>query len=304
MNQDSQEKGNMDSLLAAWMKSATDFWMSGAKMWSPPSEAPKSGSTSVGGFKDRTQESWQNAFKLWQGLLSSMSTPESVEAFLSGASTSPEIAMKIARTAMEGYSAFYQQWLKKMGNLSEPGQAYHFENLDQNTFKAWRELYEKEIRPFLKSPQLGLTRSYQERMNEALDSFNLYQTAVAEFFQMLSLPVEKSLRVMEEKLEELSREGKLSENFKDYYDMWVKVLEGHYMTLFKSPEYLQSLSNTLNAIANFKTARHKMLVDILQFLPIPTNKDMDELYKEIYLLKKTVKEMKKKMAEQETSVSF
>jgi class III poly(R)-hydroxyalkanoic acid synthase PhaE subunit len=301
MNQDSQEKNTMDSLMAAWMKSASDFWMSGPKMWPGSSDASPGGLGSTQGLGDRSQGGWPAAFKLWNALFSSLSTPEAMETFFKGASVSPEIFMKMSRTGMEGYAAFYQQWLKKTGNLAQPEKAYHFENLDENVFYAWKELYEKEIQPFLNVPQLGLARSYQERVNEALDRFNLYQAEVAGFLRILYVPVEKSLRVMEEKIEELSKEGKLSENFKEYYDMWIKVLEGHYMTLFKSPEYLKALSNTLNANENFKMARHNMMVDILQSLPIPTNKDMDELYKEIYLLKKTVKDMARKMAEQESS---
>jgi polyhydroxyalkanoate synthesis regulator phasin len=33
----------------------------------------------------------------------------------------------------------------------------------------------------------------------------------------------------------------------------------------------------------------------LQNLPIPTNKDMDELYKDLYILKKRVKELERKV---------
>jgi len=35
----------------------------------------------------------------------------------------------------------------------------------------------------------------------------------------------------------------------------------------------------------------------MQSLPIPTNKDMDELSKELYLLKKKVRELEKKLEE-------
>jgi polyhydroxyalkanoate synthesis regulator phasin len=37
----------------------------------------------------------------------------------------------------------------------------------------------------------------------------------------------------------------------------------------------------------------KVLEDILRMLPVPNQKDMDELYKEIYLLKKKVKTLEK-----------
>jgi len=44
-----------------------------------------------------------------------------------------------------------------------------------------------------------------------------------------------------------------------------------------------------------------VLVDLLQFLPLPNNKEMDELYKEIHVLKKTVKEMAKKLKKLEST---
>ena len=31
------------------------------------------------------------------------------------------------------------------------------------------------------------------------------------------------------------------EDPKAYYQMWIKILEGHYMTLFQSPDYVKTL---------------------------------------------------------------
>ena len=69
------------------------------------------------------------------------------------------------------------------------------------------------------------------------------------------------------------------------------------MELFRSPEWHQSLNRLIDEAANFRISRNEILMDFLQFLPIPTNKDMDDVYKELYHLKKTVKEMAKKMKE-------
>jgi len=123
--------------------------------------------------------------------------------------------------------------------------------------------------------------------------------AVTEFMQLLYLPVEKSFHIMEEKFEQFRKEGTLSEDFNDYYSMWIKVLEGNYMALLKSPDYLQSLCRTLYTVQDFKLAQHRLITDALQTLPIPTNKDMDEVYKELYTLKKKVKELTKKMGPSE-----
>jgi uncharacterized coiled-coil DUF342 family protein len=73
------------------------------------------------------------------------------------------------------------------------------------------------------------------------------------------------------------------------------------MALYKTPEYIESMGRALRAVDEYKAARDNVLVDLLQVLPIPTNKEMDELYKEFHVLKKTVKEMAKKIKKLEST---
>ena len=295
MEQEQQEKTAPESLLAAWIKSAADFWMSSSKSWPEAAGAFKPATAFQTGDKGRTQESWQAGFRMWQALSSALSEPGTLDAFSKGISSLPDIVTRMAQTGWNGIFQLQQYWLERVGKIGQRGEAYQFENLDQQAFKAWSETYEKNFRQFLNIPQLGLTRLYQERINRTADQFNLLQEAVAEFMYMLYLPMEKSLQVMQFKLEELSREGKLSENFKDYYNMWIKILEGHYMTLSQSPEYTRVLSKLLTVTEDFKMAKQEVLIDFLSNLPIPTHKDMDELCKEIYLLKKKVRALEKKV---------
>jgi polyhydroxyalkanoate synthesis regulator phasin len=43
----------------------------------------------------------------------------------------------------------------------------------------------------------------------------------------------------------------------------------------------------------FSVAKNQFLQDLLQSLPVPTHKEMDDLYKELYALKKKVKSLEK-----------
>jgi hypothetical protein len=292
MNQDQKEKSSPETLLTAWMKAAADFWGSMTKMWPGASETMTPSEEAV---KSRPQELWQPTLKMWQSMFSALSEPGAMDVLSKGVNALPEIVLKMAKTGWDGYFHLQQEWLERVGRIGKRAEPYKFEGLDQEVFKAWVEIYEKEFKQFLTIPQLGLTRFYQERMNLLMDKFNLFQASMAEFFRILFLPMEKSFRIMQEKIGELTKEGKLPEDPKAYYSMWLKILEGHYMTLFKSPEYTRTLSNTLNAIEEFLVARREMLQDILQTLPVPTNMEMDELYRELYLLKKKVKELTKKV---------
>ena len=67
------------------------------------------------------------------------------------------------------------------------------------------------------------------------------------------------------------------------------------MTLFQSPEYVKTLGKTLDTMSEFSAAKNAVMEDILNILPISTQKDMDDLYKEIYLLKKRIKTLEKKL---------
>jgi len=292
MNQDQKERSGPETLLAAWMKAGAEFWGSMMKMLPP---TPESLPPSEEAVKSWPQEVLKSTMKMWQSLFSTLSEQEGMDTLFKGINMLPEIVLRMAKTGWDGYFHLQQQWLERIGKIGKHTEAYKFEDLDQNVFKAWTEIYEKEFKQFLTVPQLGLTRYYQERMGVAMDKFNLFQAAMAEFFRTLFLPMEKAYRVMQEKMGELTKEGKLPENPKEYYLMWLKILEGHYMTLFKSPEYTRILSNTLNVMEEFLMARQRMLQDIIQTLPLPSNKDMDDLYKELYLLKKKVKEIEKKL---------
>jgi len=295
MSQDKKGTIGPESLLEAWMKSAADFWGSMARMWTGASGISETSTTSKEGDKSRVQESMESALKMWQTLSSTMGEPGAMDSLFQGTSALPKILMKMAQTGWDGYFHLQQQWLERIGRIGQRTEAYKFESLDQDAFKAWMEIYEKEFKQFLNIPQLGLTRFYQERIGRFTDKFNLFQGAMAEFMYLVYLPMEKSFKVMQEKVEELTKEERLPENPQDYYRMWLKILEGHYMTLFKSPEYSQIQSKTLNVMEDFMIARQEFLQDALQSLPIPTNKDMDELYKDLHHLKKKVRELSKKV---------
>ena len=142
---------------------------------------------------------------------------------------------------------------------------------------------------------MGLTRFYQERINDFVDKQNVFQTSISEFIYTFFLPIQKANEVLQQKIEEQAENGELSDDIKDYYKMWIKILESHYEEFLKSPEYVNILSKTIESLAKYRKAKDAVFTDAIKQLPIPTNKDMDELYKEIYLLKKKVRELNKKL---------
>ncbi len=278
-----------EEILSSWMKASGTFFeaMAGLK---PPFFGGES--TETKGF-DRFAETWSSGLKAWAAAHSAMADTEQVEAMLRSMTSVPELSLRLLQTGLNGFSLLQQRWAERLTRLNASTGPYDFADLDRDFLNRWTEAYEKEFRQFLQVPQLGLTRFYQERLNAALDRYNLLQAALTEFVHLFSVPVEKSLQVLNKKLAEMAEEGKLPQDSRDIYQLWIKVLEGHYMTLFQSAEYTDAMAKTIGALNDFIDARQKVMESVLKLVPVPSQAEMDELYKEIYHLKKRLRILEK-----------
>jgi polyhydroxyalkanoate synthase subunit PhaE len=292
MDLEHHQRALPEPLLAAWIKWTMDFWETMAHMG--PGVTPARASAEA--LTTDLEDSWPSALKLWQAFFSLLSEPGTVDAVFKEIHPPSEVVLKMAQAGWGGYFHLYQQWLEGGQRDGKSPETYGFENLDQDIFKICTEIYESDFRQLLNMPQVGLIRLPPDAINRAMDRFAQFQGAMAEFVYLLYLPLKKSLRAMQPgaKNGEVIRPG---EDFKDYYKKWLKLLEGHYMTLFKSPEFTRTMSHTLNALVDFSRAKQELLAEALEALSVPTHRDMDELYREIYLLKKQVKELSKKVGQ-------
>ena len=206
----------------------------------------------------------------------------------------------MAQAGWGGYFYLHQQWLDGWQGGGAHFEEDGYENLDQNIFKACNEIIEQDFRRLLNLPHLCLEGLPQERVIRATVAFNQFQAAMAEFIYLLYLPVKKSLRTMGA---EWADGGKVKppEDFKEYYKGWLKILEGHYMTLFQSEEYIRTLTHTLHALEDFTLAKQEVQAEAMAALGLPTRREMDDLYREIYLLKKSMKGLARKLDQSQPS---
>jgi hypothetical protein len=296
MDQDNRQGMDPASVFSAWLKSASGFWEEMFKMQSGggPDEGGMFGNPKFRQY----QKAMESSGKVFRSLFNSISKPDNIEEMMKGVDYIPDFLMNMARQSWDGYAELQRQFMDRAAKMGQQPKAYKFDDIDQETFQALRDLYEREFQKFLKVPALGLTRFHQERVNDMIDKYNLFQTALGEFLYLFYVPIEKTGAAMQEKMEEMAEKGEIFENFKEYYNLWVKTLEGHYMTLLQSPEYTEVMDKTIAQLAEYREAKNKVMYDLLSKLPIPTNRDMDEVYKDLYHLKKKVNELTKRMDEE------
>jgi len=288
-DQTSRGKTSPVDMMATWMKTATEFWGDMAKVW--PTAEPKFDQDSEIGSVGRFQAMLASHMKLWDAAAKALAEPGGMEAMVKGFQTAPDASMRFFQTSIDGVVELQKRWTDRVQKIGETTEPFDFSDLDTEFLNRWTDTYKQELHQFLNVPQLGLTKFYQEKFNRAVDKHNLFQAAQMEFLHLLSVPVEKSFRVMQDKLSKIAEDGELPEDSKYYYQMWIRILEGHFMTLFQSNEYTETMGKTLDAMNQFLSARREVLEDMLQSVPVATHKDMDELYKEIYHLKRRIREL-------------
>lgn len=274
-----------------WAGMLAGFWKPMMASWDNMSSADSPPEASEA--KGRLSASMAATAKMWQALFGALSEPAALENFQKATQLAPDIVMGITQTLMQGLITFQTQvnaWVLKRGADTADFDAQAF---DQELINRWSSIYENELRQYLKVPQIGLGRVYQERVMHAVDELNRFQVELSGFMNLLYLPMEKSFKTMQAKMAQMTEAGRLDEKSKTYYNLWIKVLEGHYMELYKTEAFSDAVGDTLTALNNFIEARNVVVNDVLKTYKIPTHKDLDDLYKEVYLLKKRIRACEK-----------
>ena len=283
-------------VFADWVKSQVGAWEEAVKRtaqaWQAPlGDAP--GGAGEPGKQPGPDEIGKGVLEFFQALSAIAGTPKPGD--FQSAKSVPDLMVKMLQPFW-GYSIKLQKQWAEMTGATATGEPENMAEIVKQMTKTFYDGQAEDFRKILNVPQLGLNRYYQERFNKAIEKASDYQSALTEFLQLLMIPVEKSYYAVQEEIAKLEKEGKAAnQDSRALYQLWIQKLEDHYMALLRSDDYMNTLRETLNCLHDYRAARAEFFMDLLQNLPIPTNKDMDELYKDLHILKKRVKELERKV---------
>ena len=84
-------------------------------------------------------------------------------------------------------------------------------------------------------------------------------------------------------------------SLQEFYDLWYSTNEKSMEDLFATAEFSAAFGEFTDKYFRYLTASNKVVERNLSSLPIPTNKDMNGLYRTVYDLRKDVRDLKKEM---------
>lgn len=259
--------------------------MTGIKLdFIPQDEAEK-------GDEHSSFRSWEDGLKNMAAVLKLMAAPDNQEALAKGLTAYSEVMAHTTGESIENLLEFQSSALKGLAKMGEHTKAFSIDELDHTAFESYREWYINEFQKYLYTPKIGLPRELHEKSSTLVDKTHIFQTHLAELLFLFTLPLAKANRMMQKKFKAKLKDGEIPEDSSEVYNQWIRELEEHYLELLKSEEYTKVLNHTITSLVDYRELKTDLMSGVLKQMQIPSNKEMDEVYKDLYQMKKQIRMM-------------
>jgi class III poly(R)-hydroxyalkanoic acid synthase PhaE subunit len=155
-----------------------------------------------------------------------------------------------------------------------------------NLTQQYLEYYKQSVGKFLHIPQFGLQRENLHQLMATLDAYHIFMAALGDFLAKFSLPLKNSLEILQQTIKEGEGSGDSFKSAQEIYDFSVNILEKKYDEYLKSPEGVQNVVNVVEKYMDYKKESNRLKDMWFRALSIPTRREMEDIYKGIYDLKK------------------
>jgi hypothetical protein len=191
----------------------------------------------------------------------------------------------ISKEMMENYSAM-------MKNMPEM-----FANSDMSkmmkTSTELMDLYQKPFSQMMKMMNPGKEKHMMEVMVATMDKVNEYQLKQSQLQYLLYTTAQKSMETsIQNNMNKVSENTEVG-NFNIFFNEWVSTTEKAFTELFATDEFSQLKAEVTTLSMSIKKDFDTQMTTSLENTPFAFKSDMDEVYKNIYDLKKMVKHLQK-----------
>jgi polyhydroxyalkanoate synthesis regulator phasin len=164
-------------------------------------------------------------------------------------------------------------------------------------FDMWVKTYEATLGKIAEIPAIGPSREKSEKMSKGLPLyFSLYSTWMDTVvdFQNISMEAMKRMNAKNISLEDKTG----TENYKELYNVWMESYSETFKEFLKSGHFSSDMGKFMSNFLDVQKFNRDMLEEnYLKPSNLPTKSDIDEVNKELYFLKKQLKELSGKINE-------
>jgi len=200
---------------------------------------------------------------------------------------------------MQRTGSLYFEWMQSVFESGKENSEDNWEKmarqLSENVFGVFHEIAGK----YLKAPPLGIYREVIQQLTETVDAQHQFTAQINDFFVKLSRPFGKSLKALDQVFKSKDASNPSFNTPQDIYELLSNYLEKEYDAYLKSPEGVQDVADLIHGYVAYREKVDGVKDGWLKSLSIPTTKEMGDVYKSIYELKKRVRMQDQRIAEQQ-----
>jgi hypothetical protein len=167
----------------------------------------------------------------------------------------------------------------------------------QNIFAPWLKAFEASLGHVGKIPAVGPSREKTEKMMKGFPLFiNLYSVWIDSISDFTYLSLE-AMKRMNNKTAFMGNQIS-PDKYKEIYNNWIEIYSDTFKEFLRSGHFARDMGKfTSGLIEAGKYNREMFEENFLKPMNLPTSTDIDEINRELYSLKKTVKELNRKINE-------
>ncbi len=151
--------------------------------------------------------------------------------------------------------------------------------------------YENIVERLLDTPGLGLSREFNEKVQQGFRAFQAYQRAAVRYQSIVASIWTQALQRFAYTLGERVQQGEAVADLRDLSTLWTHVADDVFVTAFRSDDYVEAQSEMLSAAMEFRVRRRALLEEYQRAIDQPTRTELDEVHELLYRLRKENKEI-------------
>ena len=146
-------------------------------------------------------------------------------------------------------------------------------------------------------PPVGKDREKFELILRCLDDISVYAAKNIEYQHTIYLTGFSAMEKVVERLAEKIGAGEEIKQYDEFFDLWIDTSEQAYYKLFQTEAFSKLQGELLDASLKLRSHFFRVMEMHFSDLPIALRSEMDDLYKTVYELRKTVRQLEKKLQE-------
>ncbi|MDP4127526.1 MAG: poly(R)-hydroxyalkanoic acid synthase subunit PhaE [Bacillota bacterium] len=159
----------------------------------------------------------------------------------------------------------------------------------------WNDKFFSTFGKIFNIPQFSMNRELTQKQMHSLNAYINFFVTMTKFLSTMTKVSQETLEKIIKEYQGMLIKGTNPKSFKEFYEYWWKQNEAAYQTLFGTDEFCKLIAHVMDAGVNFKKEYDGLLENMLKYLPYPSRRDMDSVYKTLDDLKREVRTLKKEV---------